>query len=49
MSTSAVASPQSRLSARSFRALGTTATVVVPDSSNADIFTLGGWPEGEQP
>jgi thiamine biosynthesis lipoprotein len=37
MSTSAVASPQSRLAARSFRALGTTATVVVPDSSNADV------------
>jgi FAD:protein FMN transferase len=37
MTTSAVASPQSRLAARSFRALGTTATVVVPDSSDADI------------
>lgn len=49
MSTPAVASPQSGLSARSFRALGTTATVVVPDSSNVDIFTLDGWPEAEQP
>jgi hypothetical protein len=49
MNPSAVASPQSRLSARSFRALGTTATVVVPDSSNVDIFTLDGWPEAEQP
>jgi len=37
MSTSAEARPQSRLAMRSFRALGTTATVVVPDSSNADL------------
>jgi len=36
MSRSAVASAHPRLTARSFRALGTTATVVVPDPSHAD-------------
>jgi thiamine biosynthesis lipoprotein len=36
MSTSAEASAQPSLTARSFRALGTTATVVVPDPSHAD-------------
>jgi thiamine biosynthesis lipoprotein len=36
MSPSALSSPQSCLSTRSFRALGTTATLVVPDPSQAD-------------
>ena len=36
MSTSTVASAQPSLTTRSFRALGTTATVVVPDPSHAD-------------